>query len=202
MLLARRVIAALTPSSVTTSTTTVNGNGRFEASASPWAGRSPTGGRRCRLAAGDHRRPRHPGRAPDRPNTGTARDSDDRSCHRPQAQQQTIVLDQQADADRAASSLRFPCALKPAARPPGWMRQAGRKGFKIETPGEMLKTYDRVCAWTDRLVAQEWITRRRRQRRERPDRGSAALPGSRTARRRHRREISSRRPEQLPSRRP
>ncbi len=69
----------------------------------------------------------------------------------------TIVLEGRGDAERAARSLEFPCALKPATRTGAWLRETGRKGFRLESPRELLETYERVRPWADRLVAQEWI---------------------------------------------
>ncbi|MEQ1758997.1 MAG: glycosyltransferase [Vicinamibacterales bacterium] len=69
----------------------------------------------------------------------------------------TAVLTSRADAERAVTELRFPCAIKPAVKTPSWVSRTSAKVYRVETPEEFLQRYDQVRHWTDRLIAQEWI---------------------------------------------
>ncbi len=69
----------------------------------------------------------------------------------------TFVLDDVADARRAGQALGFPCALKPSRKTAAWLEHTQRKAFKVNTPVELLETYERVSPWAERLLAQEWI---------------------------------------------
>lgn len=69
----------------------------------------------------------------------------------------TIVIRSRADAERAASTLSFPCVLKPAQKGGEWLSHTLTRGFKLREPKELLETYGRVGLWTDRFIAQEWI---------------------------------------------
>jgi predicted ATP-grasp superfamily ATP-dependent carboligase len=60
------------------------------------------------------------------------------------------------DAIRAAEALRFPVILKPSVRTQTW-RDNSEKAYKILTPEAFLKRYDKVCGWTDMLIAQQWV---------------------------------------------
>lgn len=69
----------------------------------------------------------------------------------------TIVLRGREDAERAAGTLEFPCALKPAVKTARWQSHTSAKVFTASTPAELLRQYDRCRSWTDVLIAQEWI---------------------------------------------
>ena len=70
---------------------------------------------------------------------------------------QTLVLESRADAESAASNLRFPCVLKPVRRSSRWDEMTMTKAFRVEGPDEFLELYDRVHGWAPALMAQQWI---------------------------------------------
>lgn len=69
----------------------------------------------------------------------------------------TICLRDRADAERAASELTFPVALKPGVKTGRWLRHAGAKAFKVADAAELLAQYDRCAGWAGELVAMEWV---------------------------------------------
>ncbi len=69
----------------------------------------------------------------------------------------TRVLRGRDDALRAARELVFPCIVKPALKSPRWEQASPAKVFKVSDTQELLALYDRCSAWTDVLLAQEWV---------------------------------------------
>jgi D-aspartate ligase len=70
----------------------------------------------------------------------------------------TVVLDDRANAERAAETLEFPIILKPALKSaPTWRRHLNVKAVRLSTPRELLSVYDRVCGGAETLIAQQWI---------------------------------------------
>lgn len=69
----------------------------------------------------------------------------------------TFVLRSRVDAEEAARSLRFPAIVKPALKTLEWKRHASAKAFQVSSAEELIGLYDRSSAWSDTLVAQEWI---------------------------------------------
>jgi predicted ATP-grasp superfamily ATP-dependent carboligase len=69
----------------------------------------------------------------------------------------TSVLHDRGDAARAASTLRYPCILKPAVKTATWQARTRAKLFKVADARELLRVYDRCHTWTDLLLAQEWV---------------------------------------------
>ena len=69
----------------------------------------------------------------------------------------TTVLRTREDAERAASTLAFPAVIKPGLKSPVWQAATRAKAIQVGTPDELLATYDRVCPWSDVLIAQSWI---------------------------------------------
>lgn len=69
----------------------------------------------------------------------------------------TYFLRSRDDAAHAARALRFPALLKPTVKTPEWERRTRAKVFQIGSASELLQLYDRCSAWTETLVAQEWI---------------------------------------------
>ena len=69
----------------------------------------------------------------------------------------TFVLRSRDDAAEAARALRFPAVLKPTVKTPEWERHTSAKVYQVTSADELLRVYDRCAAWTDALVAQEWI---------------------------------------------
>jgi predicted ATP-grasp superfamily ATP-dependent carboligase len=69
----------------------------------------------------------------------------------------TYVLRDRMDAAAAAAALRFPCILKPAVKTSSWLARTKAKLFTAADEAEFLRIYDTCHAWTDLLIAQEWI---------------------------------------------
>lgn len=69
----------------------------------------------------------------------------------------TVCLRTRGDAERAASELTFPVALKPAVKTARWCRLAKAKAFKVADAAELLAQYDRCAGWTGELIAMEWV---------------------------------------------
>lgn len=61
------------------------------------------------------------------------------------------------EAASAAAELEYPVVLKPRLKTPEWQRNTAAKAFKLHSAAELLATYDRVAAWTDGLLIQEWV---------------------------------------------
>jgi D-aspartate ligase len=72
----------------------------------------------------------------------------------------TFFLRTRADAEAAAAALTFPVVLKPSLRTPKWDSKTRDKAFKARDAGELLELYDCVAAWSDLLLAQQWIVGR------------------------------------------
>lgn len=70
---------------------------------------------------------------------------------------QTFLLRDQADADRAAKELTYPCVLKPPMKSARWQQHTKAKAFKVENASELLALYQRCRDWADLLMAQQWI---------------------------------------------
>lgn len=56
-----------------------------------------------------------------------------------------------------ASSLTFPCIVKPTVRSLDWEQQVGKKGFIVNSVEELERCCDQVRPWSSTLVIQEWI---------------------------------------------
>lgn len=69
----------------------------------------------------------------------------------------TVVIEDRADAERAASALSFPVVLKPPIKSATWQAHTSAKAFPARDGTELLEVYDRVAPWSERLIAQEWI---------------------------------------------
>lgn len=69
----------------------------------------------------------------------------------------TEVLVSRSDAERAATSIGYPCVLKPPVKSPEWQRHTSAKGFPVSDIEEFLAVYDRVAPWSPQLLAQEWV---------------------------------------------
>jgi D-aspartate ligase len=69
----------------------------------------------------------------------------------------TRFLDHREDAEIAAKELNYPCVLKPPVRSKKWGEHSWLKAYKVSTPKEFLEVYDRVSAWADSLIVQEWV---------------------------------------------
>jgi D-aspartate ligase len=69
----------------------------------------------------------------------------------------TVILDDRADAERAAGTLTFPAVLKPPLKTAAWQSFTSAKALRVADGRELLEVYDRVAPWSPRLIAQEWI---------------------------------------------
>jgi predicted ATP-grasp superfamily ATP-dependent carboligase len=69
----------------------------------------------------------------------------------------TRVLRTRADAEAAATSMRFPVVIKPPVKTPAWQAATKAKVFRVESADELLATYDRFAGTADALIAQAWI---------------------------------------------
>lgn len=70
----------------------------------------------------------------------------------------THFLNSQADAERAAEELTFPCVLKPPISAiPEWEQNSKLKAYKLSTPADLLDVYERARKWATDLIVQEWI---------------------------------------------
>lgn len=69
----------------------------------------------------------------------------------------TAFLTDRASAEQAASTLSYPCGLKPPFKSARWVARTKAKVIPVADPEEFLRVYDRVRDWVDELVAQEWV---------------------------------------------
>ncbi|SDC38717.1 Predicted ATP-dependent carboligase, ATP-grasp superfamily [Geodermatophilus telluris] len=69
----------------------------------------------------------------------------------------TAFLDDRGDAEEAARTLTFPVVVKPPIKSPTWQGHTNLKAFQVQDASELLEVYDRVSAWSDCLIAQEWV---------------------------------------------
>jgi predicted ATP-grasp superfamily ATP-dependent carboligase len=69
----------------------------------------------------------------------------------------TMILETRVDAEKAASTLNFPCILKPAGRTAEWEMNSPEKGYKVLNGSELLSVYDLYHNWAKSLIVQEWI---------------------------------------------
>ncbi len=69
----------------------------------------------------------------------------------------TRILRSRADAEAAAASLPYPAVVKPPLKTPRWVAATKAKVFRVESPDELLATYDRYAPAADVLIAQAWI---------------------------------------------
>jgi predicted ATP-grasp superfamily ATP-dependent carboligase len=70
----------------------------------------------------------------------------------------TRFLNCREEAERAADELTFPCVLKPPmSAMPEWEQHSKLKGYRVSTPEELLKVYDRSTAWATSVIVQEYV---------------------------------------------
>jgi D-aspartate ligase len=69
----------------------------------------------------------------------------------------TFFLRSPDDAARAARSLRFPCIVKPTLKTALWKRHVKAKACRVSSREELLSLYRHWAAWSDVLIAQEYI---------------------------------------------
>ena len=69
----------------------------------------------------------------------------------------TRILRNRADAEAAAADLTYPAVVKPGLKTARWQAATTAKVFRVETPADLLETYDRCAAWADVLIAQAWV---------------------------------------------
>jgi predicted ATP-grasp superfamily ATP-dependent carboligase len=69
----------------------------------------------------------------------------------------TVIIESRDDAERAGRTLTYPVALKPPLKSAVWQSHTSAKAFQVGDGRELLEVYDRVAAWSDRFIAQEWV---------------------------------------------
>ena len=69
----------------------------------------------------------------------------------------TFVLQSQADAERAATELNYPCIMKPPLRLSEWSKHTKAKAMISRNKEEMLALYARYHQWVDNLIVQDLI---------------------------------------------
>jgi D-aspartate ligase len=69
----------------------------------------------------------------------------------------TVVVEDRSDVEKAARTLTFPVVLKPPLKSATWQAHTSAKAFQAADGEELLALYDRVGAWSDRFLAQEWV---------------------------------------------
>ncbi len=69
----------------------------------------------------------------------------------------TRFLYTRADAQAAATTLRFPAILKPHLKTPDWERLGFKKVYKLNSPEIFLSIYDQISPGAEVLIIQEWI---------------------------------------------
>ena len=70
----------------------------------------------------------------------------------------TFFLKTEADVERIAEQLTFPCILKPPiSATPEWEQHSKLKAYKVSTVEELHGLYDRYRMWAETLIVQEWI---------------------------------------------
>ena len=70
----------------------------------------------------------------------------------------TDVLESQDGVRRAASTLSFPCMVKPAVKTREWLARTQAKGFLARDAAELSAVYERVRDWAPALLVQEWVS--------------------------------------------
>jgi D-aspartate ligase len=69
----------------------------------------------------------------------------------------TVIIEDRADAERAARTLTYPAVLKPPIKSAAWQSFTSAKALPVADGQELLDLYDRVAPWSARFIAQEWI---------------------------------------------
>lgn len=71
----------------------------------------------------------------------------------------TFMLESEADVERAAAGLDFPCLVKPpASKDPAWQKRTSLKALKAHTPAQLTAIFDEYRNVIDGpLIAQNWI---------------------------------------------
>ncbi len=69
----------------------------------------------------------------------------------------TIVVEDAAQAEQAATQLRYPAVLKPGVRAAHWAAHTKAKAFRADSPADLMDIYQRVSGWGGGVLAQEMI---------------------------------------------
>lgn len=69
----------------------------------------------------------------------------------------TVVIRGRADAEDAATSLRFPAVIKPNYRSGDWSKHTKTKAIEVNTSDELLDACSHMEGWAETLIAQERI---------------------------------------------
>jgi predicted ATP-grasp superfamily ATP-dependent carboligase len=68
-----------------------------------------------------------------------------------------VIIEDRADAERAARTLSFPALLKPPLKSAAWQSFTSAKALPVADGRELLEVYDRIAPFSERFLAQEWI---------------------------------------------
>jgi D-aspartate ligase len=70
----------------------------------------------------------------------------------------TRIINSREDAERASVELTFPCVLKPPMSAiPEWEMNSKLKAYKLTSPDDLLKFYEKSKVWAKDLIVQEWV---------------------------------------------
>lgn len=67
------------------------------------------------------------------------------------------VVRSQDDVELAAQQMTFPCVLKPASRSQAWSANTSDKAYHVNDGAALRETFDRVAAWAESFVVQQWV---------------------------------------------
>jgi len=69
----------------------------------------------------------------------------------------SFTLTSLADARRAATSVSYPAVLKPPVKTTRWQQHTHEKAVIVNSAEQLLSAFERVSAWSETLLLQEWI---------------------------------------------
>lgn len=70
----------------------------------------------------------------------------------------THFLVSRSEAERLAHGIEYPCVMKPpSSKTATWLASTHLKAFRVETPEELLRCYDRFCGAATPLIVQRWV---------------------------------------------
>lgn len=70
---------------------------------------------------------------------------------------QSYILTPQSDVNALVQQISYPCLFKPRVRTAKWKKNTNKKAFKIDTPDDLVYTFDRCRSWADAFLVQQWI---------------------------------------------
>lgn len=69
----------------------------------------------------------------------------------------TGLVDSEAELAELSTRMRFPVVIKPPFRTPLWTSHTTEKAFLVKDAAELAALYERISAWSDRFVVQQWV---------------------------------------------